>query len=626
MTGQEVTRKLTAILAADVVGYSRLMGEDEAGTLAELRAVQQEIVDPAIAEHGGRIVKLTGDGILAEFPSVVEATRCAMAWQRRMAARNEPLPEDRRFVFRIGINLGDVLVQEGDIFGDGVNVAARLEAMAEPGGICLSSGAYEQVGRKLRLQAEDLGELQLKNISEPVRVYRIDANPPPEGAVTPAPKKMAVAARSWKGFAILGLSILVAVLGVLLALPGDETPPSFSADGITVPAIAVLPFDNLSGDPEQEYFVDGMSEDLITDLSRVSGLFVIARNSTFTYKGRAVKVQQVAEELGVDYVVEGSVRRIGERVRINAQLVDARTGHHMWAERFDREITDVFQLQDEVVRKIVSSLAVELTGKEQEELSTADDVDPEAYDLLLRGLERFRRFTRETNAEARDFFAQAAGIDPTYARAHADVALSYAMDLAFDWSADHDDTASKAMKHAKAALALNDKVHQVHFAVGNVLLYRKKHGEAAEAAKRAIELDPSYADAHAFLGLASNYAGDPETGLASIRLALKLNPRAPFFYIFIEGQSLYQLGELDEAIARFERVKGSNPAFLVAHQFLAAAHQLSGDGDSAEWAVQEALAIQPRLTLAALGESTAYKQADDLDRFIDALRGAGMPE
>jgi TolB-like protein/class 3 adenylate cyclase len=626
MTGQGATRRLTAILAADLVGYSRLMGEDEAGTLAELRAVQQEIVDPVIVEHGGRIVKLTGDGILAEFPSVVEATRSAMAWQRRMAARNESAPEGRRLVFRIGVNLGDVLAQDDDIFGDGVNVAARLEAMAEPGGICLSSSAYEQVVRKLRLRAEDLGELQLKNIAEPVRAYRIDANPIAEGAVTPVPRKKAVALWSWKGLAIMGLSVLVAVLGVLLALPGDETPPSFSADDVTVPAIAVLPFDNLSGDPEQEYFVDGMSEDLITDLSRVSGLFVIARNSTFTYKGRAVKVQQVAEELGVDYVVEGSVRRIGERVRINAQLVDARSGHHLWAERFDREITNVFLLQDEVVRRIVSSLAVELTGKEQEELSTADDVDPEAYDLLLRGLERFRRFTRETNAEAREFFARAAGIDPTYARAHADVALSYAMDLAFDWSTDHEATASKAMKHATAALALNDKVHQVHFAVGNVMLYRKKHDEALEAAKKAIELDPSYADSHAFLGLAYNYSGDPEKGLASVRLALRLNPRAPFFYIFIEGQSLYQLGKLAEAIARFERVRDGNPAFLVAHQFLAAAHQLSGDGESAEWAVQEALAIQPRLTLAALGESTAYKHADDLDRFIGALREAGMPE
>lgn len=613
-------------MAADVVAYSRLMGEDEAGTLAELRAVQQEIVDPVIAEHGGRIVKLTGDGILAEFPSVVEATRCAMAWQRRVAVRNEPQPEDRRLVFRIGVNLGDVLVQDEDIFGDGVNVAARLEAMAEPGGICLSSGAFEQIGTKLALQAEDLGELQLKNISEPVRAYRIDANPVSEGSAALIQKKRATAPRFWAGYAIVGLCVLVVVLGILLALPGDEASPSFSADGTTAPAIAVLPFDNLSGDPEQEYFTDGMSEDLITDLSRVSGLFVIARNSTFTYKGRAVKVQQVAEELGVDYVVEGSVRRLGERVRINAQLVDARTGHHLWAERFDREITDVFVLQDEVVRKIVSSLAIELTGKELEELSTADDVDPEAYDLLLRGLERLRRYSRETNAEGREFFARAAGVDPTYARAHADVALSYAMDLAFDWSEDNEDTASKAMKHATAALALNDKVHQVHFAVGNVMLYRKKHDEALEAAKRAIELDPSHADSHAFLGLAYNYSGEPEKGLASVRLATKLNPLAPFFYIFIEGQSLYQLGKLDEAIALFERVRDGNPAFLVAHQFLAAAYQLSGDSDSAEWAVQEALTIQPDLTLAGLGDSTAYKNADDLDRFIGALRDAGMPE
>jgi adenylate cyclase len=624
MAGDKPTRRLTAILAADVVGYSRLMGEDETGTLAELHRVRNEVVEPVIAEHDGRIVKLTGDGILAEFPSVVEATRCAMAWQRGMATHNEGLPENRRLVFRIGVNLGDVLAQEDDIFGDGVNVAARLESIAPPGGICLSSGAYEQVGRKLRLTAEDLGELRLKNISEPVRAYRIEVNEPPAHGGGAGSSIKTPGRRLPAGLAVLG--ILAAGIAAFLMWQGDKARLQFGEGKFDLPAIAVLPFDNLGGDPEQEYFADGMTEDLITDLSRLSGLFVIARNTTFTYKDRAVNVRQVAEELVVDYVVEGSVRRQGDHVRINAQLIDGKTGHHLWAERFDREITDVFRLQDEVVRRIVSSIDVTLTGSEEAELATAENVDPEAYDLLLRGLERFRRFTRENNAEAREFFARAIDIDPTYARAHGDIALSYAMELAFDWAADHEDTARKAMKHAEAALALNDKVHQVHFAVGNVRLYRKLHDEAIDSAKRAIELDPSYADAYAFLGLARNYADDAKAGLESVHMALKLNPRAPFFYIFIEGLSYFELGRLDEAIVRFQRVTESNPAFLAGQTYLAAAQQLAGLQDAAEWSVQEALTLQPDLTAGSLRESWAYRSEDRLDRFVDALRDAGLPE
>ena len=636
MADHGVKRKLAAIMAADVVGYSRMMGEDETGTLDRLKAVRGELFNPLVEQHGGRIVKLTGDGALTEFPSVVEATRCAMAIQSAMETRNAGIREDHRILFRIGVNLGDVIVEGDDIYGDGVNLAARLEAQAEPGGICLSAGAFEQVRAKLDLQAEDMGELRLKNIALPVRAYRVwmrdaSAGPVP---VAGAPRRI----RRWTGrrrvagavLAVLGLAaIAAAAILVLDDRTAGRSPPGETVGPVTPdgnPAIAVLPFDNLSGDAEQDYFTDGMTEDLITDLSRVSGLFVIARNSTFTYKGRAVKVQQVAEELGVDYVLEGSVRRLGDRVRINAQLVDARTGHHLWADRFDREITDVFALQDEVVRRIVSSLAVELTGREQKELTTAADVDPEAYDLLLRGLERFRRFTRETNAEARGFFGRATAIDPTYARAHADVALSLAMDVAFDWSEDYERTARQALKHATAALALDDTVHQVHFAVGNVYLFRKRHDEAIVSALRAIELDPSYADAHAFLGMAYNFAGQPEEGLASVRLAMKLNPRPPFFYVYIEGQALYQLGQFEEAIARFEHARDRNPAFLLAHQFLVASHAEAGHMDEAEWEVQEILALQPDLTLDALRERMAYKRPEDLERFLAALHKAGMPE
>jgi len=636
MADSGVKRKLAAIMAADVVGYSRMMGEDEAGTLERLKAVRGELFDPLVAQHGGRIVKLAGDGALVEFPSVVEAARCAMAIQAAVEAHNAGTREDRRILFRIGINLGDVIVEGDDIYGDGVNLAARLEAQADPGGTCLSAGAFEQVRAKLDLQSEDMGELRLKNIASPVRAYRIrarnaDAGPVFAGASQRGARRRLPRRRAaFAALAVLGLATVAAAAMLVLdnrtsdrSTPGETGGPAAPGD---IPAIAVLPFDNLSGDAAQDYFADGMTEDLITDLSRVSGLFVIARNSTFTYKGRAVKIQQVGEELGVDYVLEGSVRRLGDRVRINAQLVEAATGHHLWAERFDREITDVFALQDDVVRKIVSSLAVKLTGREQKELTTAADVDPEAYDMLLRGLERFRRFTRETNAEARLFFTRAAAIDPTYARAHADVALSLAMDLAFDHSEDYEGTARLALKHATAALALDDTVHQVHFAVGNVYLFRKRHDEAIASARRAIELDPNYADAYAFLGMAYNFAGRPEEGLASVRRATKLNPRAPFFYVYIEGQSLYQLGRFDEAIARLDHVRDQNPAFLFAHQFLVASHADAGHIEEAEWEVQEILALQPDLTLDVLRERMAYKRPEDLERFLAALRKAGMPE
>ena len=622
MADRGVTRRLAAIMATDVVGFSRMMGEDEAGTLAQLKAVRRELAEPRIAEHDGRIVKLTGDGVLVEFPSVVEATSCAVELQKALLARNADVHEDRRLLFRIGINLGDVIVDGDDIYGDGVNVAARLEAQAPPGGICISAGAFDQVRGKLDLRVKDMGDLTLKNIAEPVHAYRILPGETGGGAA----RRPRAKAGTGRGRVIAAILAGVAAAGLTVAVfyfTGNRfSEPTASVDG---PSIAVLPFDNMSGDPAQDYFSDGMTEDLITDLSQLSGLFVIARNTTFAYKGTPIDVLQVGKDLGVEYVVEGSVRRIGDQVRINAQLIDAATGRHLWAERFDREITDVFALQDDVVRKIVSSLAVRLTGEEQKALTTVEDVEPAAYDALLRGLERFRRFTRETNAESRDFFQQAAAIDPTFARAHADVALSYAMDLAFDWSDDRVETSRMALKHARAAIAIDDSVQQVHFAVANVYLFQKRHDEAIAAVARSVEVDPNYADAYGVLGMIYNFAGEPEKGLEAIRKAMRLNPRYPFFYNYIEGQALYQLGDLEQAIERFDRVRRNNPAFPAAHLFLAAALELSGDHDEAVWAVQEVLTLQPHFTISQLRDWTAYRKPEDLEQFLGALERAGMP-
>ena len=369
----KITRRLAAVLAADMVGYSRLMGADEAGTIARQRTVYAEVIDPAIAGHGGRIVKTTGDGLLAEFPSVVDAVACAVAMQTGLAGRETDRPDDQRMRYRMGINLGDIVIEGDDILGDGVNIAARLEGLAEAGGICISGDVYRQVRNKLDLAFEDLGEQRVKNIAEPVRTYRIGlavgagARPPRAGEPQVAPDK---------------------------------------------PSIAVLPLNNMSGDPEQAYFADGITEDIITDLSKISGLFVIARNSSFAYKGQSADRRQVSRELGVRFVLEGSVRKAGGRVRINAQLIDGPSGGHLWAERYDRDLEDIFAVQDEVTLSIVEALKVELTSGEQSRRAGRDKVDPEAYDHLVRARTCLHRFTAESMVECRDAAERALELDP----------------------------------------------------------------------------------------------------------------------------------------------------------------------------------------------------------------------
>ena len=615
-------RKLAAILAADVVGYSRLMEQDEAETLAALKAHREDLIDPEIAEHHGRLVKLMGDGALVEFASVVDAVACAVAIQDGMAARNEDLPEDRRITFRIGVHLGDVMVEDDDLYGDGVNVAARLEGRAAPGGICISQQALDQVETKLELAYEDLGEQRLKNIARPVRAFRVLTEP---GAEAPARKPILARHRS-AGIAVM--AIIVAAVGAISWWQPwtRETDRVLMERPSDLPAIAVLPFDNMSGDPEQEYISDGITEDLITDLSRISGLFVIARHSVFTYKGRAVKVQQVASELGAQYVLEGSVRRAGDRVRINAQLVDALSGRHLWADRYDREITDVFALQDEVVQKIVAALAVELTAGEEDRLSQAAKANPEAYDMLLRGLERVRRYTRETNVEAREFFEKAIALDPSYARAHANLAYTYAMDVQYRWTDAPDQAVARALEIAGDALALDASVRQIHFTLGNIYLFDKRHEQSIAASRRALDLDPNYADAYGQLAITLYYAGRSEEAMEAIRKAMRLNPRHPFIYLWIKGQVLNLMGRHDAAIAEFERVVERNPANPAGHLALAAAYAQVGRIEDAEWQAQEILTLFPDFTLARMRQREPYKNPAHLDRYIKDLRKAGLPE
>src|SRR6266550_5344219 len=442
-------RRLTAILAADVVGYSRLMGIDEAGTVTALKEMRTGFIDGKIAEHQGRVVKLTGDGILAEFPSVVSAVACAVELQRGIRERNADVPQDRRIEFRIGVNLGDVIVEGADIYGDGVNVAARLESIAESGGIAISGSVRDHVGNRLKLAFEDRGQQQLKNIEKPIRVYRVLLDQP-----------MTADTISGK----------------------DERP-----------SIAVLPFNNMSGDPEQEYFSDGITEDIITDLSNISGLFVVARNTAFTYKGKPIKVQKVAQELGVRFILEGSVRKAGSRVRVTGQLINGKDGGHVWAGRFDRDLTDIFAIQDEITRAIVDQLKVKLLPQEKKSIKQTPTDNVEAYTFYLRGRQFMERRSKAYYQLARQMFAKAAELDPLYARAYAGIADCDSF-LFLHYHVDNvaiDDILATSAK----ALALDSDLAEAHASRGLALSLEKRYDEATEEFEQAIALDP-----HSFEG------------------------------------------------------------------------------------------------------------------------------
>ncbi|MCH9012226.1 MAG: tetratricopeptide repeat protein [Proteobacteria bacterium] len=629
-----VKRKLAVILAADFAGYSRLMGADEEATLKTLGAYR-EIIDGLIAGHDGRIFNTAGDSVVAEFASAVEAVRAAISIQQELSVRNAGLADGRKMHLRIGINLGDVMVQRDNLLGDGVNVAARLEGLAEPGGICVSDMVYQSVEAKLDLVFEDLGAQSVKNIAKPVRTWRIV----PGSVASPASSKEPPRPQFWPRLGVLAFAaIVVAVLAITGAAiwnsylpsptPADEGAPE---TGMALPlpdkpSIAVLPFTNMSADPDQEYFSDGITEDIITDLSKISGLFVIARNSTFVYKGRAVKVSEVAKELGVRYVLEGSVRKVGERVRINAQLIDAVTGGHLWAERYDGTLADVFALQDKVTEKIVAALAVKLTQGEQERLNRTVAVDPEAYDVLLHGLARLRRFTRETNAEARQFFERAVEIDPQYARAHADVALTHALDVEYGWTSLPKASLQAAVKHTQAALALESSDPHVYFALAMTYMGQRRYDEAIAVGRKATGLYPNYADGFAQLAQSLTFAGKSPEALIAIRKAMRINPRHSLIYLWIVGHNYFLMERYEEAITELRKVVEGNPGYPWAHLTLAAAYGLTGQIEEAEWEGQEFLALQPDFTLARERQRVLYKNSEHRDRYIEGLRKAGLPE
>ena len=578
MAEEEFKRKLTAILSADVKGYSRLMGEDEEATVRTITAYR-EVIGSVVLKHRGRVVDSPGDNILAEFASVVDAVRGAVEIQEELKSRNAELAENRRMEFRIGINLGDVIHEEERIYGDGVNVAARVESLADPGGICISRSAYDQVKKKLTLGYEYLGEHTVKNITEPVRVYRVRLD----------------AARG---------------VNRELKLPKK-------------PSVAVLPFVNMSGDPEQEYFSDGITEDLITDLSKVSGLFVIARNSVFTYKGKAVKIRQVGRELGVRYVLEGSVRKVGDRVRITAQLVDTTTEGHLWAERYDRDLEDIFALQDEVTQKIVAALAVALTEEEEDRLARKYTGNVEAYDYFLRGLEYHFHPTKEKNIQARLMFEKAIELDSEFAAAYAQLGRTHLRGYSHMWSQDPKGL-NRAFDLAQKARDLDDTLAEAYFVFGQVYYYERRHEQAIAELEKAITLRPNYADAVAELGDVLSFAGRPEEAIGLIEKAMRFNPTPPSWYLDNLGRAYLLTEQYEEAIASFKRVLSRNPDYWVSHVYLAASYANLGRQKEAQAVVAELQRINPMVSLETSRQLEPFKDQAVLDRFIEALRKAGL--
>jgi len=575
-------RRLTAILAADVVGYSRLMGANETGTLAALKTLRTDFIDGKIAEHQGRIVKLTGDGMLVEFPSVVNAVACAAELQRGMRDRNAGVPQDRRIEFRIGVNLGDVIVEGEDIFGDGVNVAARLESIAPVGGITVSQSVRDHVGKRLDLIFEDMGERRLKNIERPIRVYSISLDAPSSG----------------------------------------QTNDTASAHREERPSIAVLPFINMSGDPEQEYFSDGITEDIITDLSKVSGLFVVARNTAFTYKGKPVKVQEVAKDLGVNFVLEGSVRKAASRVRVTGQLIHGKDGGHVWAERFDRDLTDIFAIQDEITHAIVEQLKVKLLPQEKKVIGQTPTANIEAYTYYLRGRDFFHRHSKRYHQLARRMFAKAVELDPLYARAYAGIAncdsflvLYYQEDVEIESILD---TSAKA-------LALDDKLAEAHASRGVALSAGQRYEEAMAEFERAIVLDPNSFEAHYLYARASFAQGKIERATTLFERAAEIKPD--------DYQSVCLLIQCYRSLGRDQDGKEAARKGITlaeheltlhpedprpAHLGIAALIELGETERAREW-IARALAIDPDDVRTQYNVACGYTGLGDIEAAFDLL-------
>jgi TolB-like protein/class 3 adenylate cyclase/Flp pilus assembly protein TadD len=592
MAEERVERRLAAILAADVAGYSRLMGIDEEGTLADLKGHLRAVVNPKITEHRGRIVKTTGDGLLVEFASVVDAVRCAVDIQRQMAERNAGVPAERRIEFRIGLNVGDIIIDDTDIYGDGVNIAARLEGLAAPGGICVSRTVRDQVRDKLDFSFEDMGEQQVKNINRPVRTHRILL-----GAAAAVP-------------------VEVAAIAATPSLPTAQKP-----------SIAVLPFANMSGDSEQEYFSDGITEDVITNLSRNHSFFVISRSTSFTYKGPAIDVAKVARELGVRYVLEGSVRRAGNRVRITAQLIDAATGHHLWADRYDRDLADVFAVQDEIARSITGAIAPGIISAEIQQAQRKDPSQLDAWDRIMRAHWHIRRFTEADIAEARRLLAEAIALDPTNSVAFSDLAFARHFGAVFGWGDGPAESHARLGEAARKAVAADDGDAMAHTALAIFDLFSGRHEEARRRLHRALDLNPNSEFARGYLGGSYAFGGDYEAALQDLDEAIRLSPRGPLLVLWYvcKGWAALTAERNEDAVEFATQARDANPEFPDIYAVLASANGHLGREAAARAALDQLLQRMPHLTASDERLNRPFVRAADREQFLEGLCKAGLP-
>jgi TolB-like protein len=577
-----VERKLAAIFAADIAGYSRLMARDEVGTLARLKSCRV-IVDELIASHRGRIFNTAGDSVVADFASAVDAVQCAVAMQTAIATENASGSAEEPMQFRIGVHVGDVMVDGENLLGDGVNIAARLESLAEPGAICVSAAARDQVGNKLPLGFDDLGDQQVKNIAQAIRVYRVRTE--------------------------------ISVTQPVTALPLPDKP-----------SIAVLPFQNMSGDPEQEYFADGMVEEIITALSRIRWFFVIARNSTFTYKGRAVDVKEVGRELGVRYVLEGSVRKAGNRIRVTAQLVEAATGNHVWAERYDRDLADIFAVQDEITERVVAAIEPELYAAEHVRSQSKPPDSLDAWECVIRALSLIGQGTRDENTEAEALCRRAIAIAPGYGRAHS--LLAWALLRRSDWSGDIKTIVPEASAEARIALRLDERDPWAHLAHGVVLFRMRQQGEAARSFRRALDLNPNFALAHARLANPLLIQGAYQEAVDSAEHALRLSPRdrpVGTYASIAMAQVHFAAGRYPECVTWARSVIEKSPEWLAGHSVLTAALAMAGDLTAAAEARDTLLRLRPDYSLTGVAQNSPMT-GEIAERLCDGLRKAGVPE
>jgi len=631
MTTQEVKRKLTAILSADGKGYSRLMSEDETGTIRTLNAYKEMMAD-LIQQHDGRVVDAPGDNMLAEFGSVVDAVRCAVEIQKELKTRNAEFPENRKMEFRIGINLGDVVEEGGRIYGDGVNIAARLESLSEVGGVCISGTAFDHVRNKLELGYEYLGEQPVKNIPLPVRVYKVLIEPQAAGKVIGEKKAKT---RQWKRAALVVVAILVVVAATFAVwrLYLRPTPPIEVASKERMvlplpdkPSIVVLPFAYTSGDPKHEYLSDGITDEVITALSKSSQLFVIGRNSTFTYKGKPVKFQQVSEEMGVRYVLEGSVQFSGKRIRITAQLIDALSGYHLFSERYDQELKDIFATQDDISMKILTATRVTLTQGEEARMFAKGTKSLEAYLKVMQAREHHEVFTKESQALARQLAEEAIALDPGYALAYSYAALAIAHEVTVGTYTNPREALERGMKLVEKAIALDDSLAHPHVILGKYyVILNKDHEKGIAEAERAVTLEPNSVDAYMQLGVNIAWAGRPTEAIPILQKAVRLSPIPPHLCLHALAMCILSTGQFEESIALFRRIVQKEPNQLTSQLGLVFALMAAGKEDEARAEAAKALRIDPQFSLERYAKTLDhYKDRSVPDRMINAWRKAGL--